>query len=134
TGNEGFSVVCGEFDPPVVGGQACNGVELVELVLPCAADPAVVHRSGFRGLSLAHECDDGDGRLDGEDVVFLTRASPLSAEVEDPDIAGDVYSQLAQPHEGGSVDPRRGRDERDDRTFLLVLFENLPDRPAPEVD
>ena len=86
------------------------------------------------GLAVAHEHDHGHGRLDGEDVLFRVGAPVVAAEVDHPQLIGQLSGELPQAPEGVAGEPARPGDERDDPRALAVGLKGLPQRPAPEVD
>ena len=62
-------------------------------------------------------------------------AASLAAQVEDPDVVALPAQVLAHAAEGVAVKIARGADEADDaRPARRVVLEDLPQRPAPEID
>ena len=94
-----------------------------------------MHRRRCRvGPVRAHRHGDGHWRLDGEDVVAALGAAPLAAEVQNPYLVADAAQVLPHAAEGVPVQVARSADEADDSGAAGLLLEDLPQRPAPEID
>ena len=86
-----------------------------------------------RGSSVAHAHGDGHRGADGEDVLSLARAQRIAFQVDDPELVEGAPHHLAHPHESRPTQVGGGGDERDDARSLGAV-EDLPERPAPEID
>src|SRR5271157_5667502 len=114
-----------------------NTAERRELGVARSLDSGVAHRGGpvLLRLARAHGDGDGHGRLDGKDIVALAWAATLSANVQNPNFVAEAAHLLAHPAEGFAIEVTGGADETDDaRPARGLLLEDLPKRPAPEVD
>src|ERR1017187_140149 len=122
---------------PLDASEIGDDVERRELGLARSLDAGVMTLRRLIVLRFARADGNGDrdGRLNGEDIVVLARAAPLAAEVENPDFVAKPPHVLAHSTEGVAVDVARRADEADNaRTMSGLMLENLPERPAPEVD
>jgi hypothetical protein len=117
--------------------ETVDGVERGELGLARPLNAGVVDSGGLVLLRLlrADGDSDGDGCLDRKYILALACTASLAAEIENPDFVALATHVLAHPAEGVSVEVARRADETDNaRPTRRPVFENLPQRPTPEVD
>ena len=123
--------------PPCDGAETVDGVQRRQFLLARPLDAGVTHRRGrvLAGCAAARRHGDGDRGLDGEHIVVPVGAALLAAEVEYPYLVAHPAHVRAHPQKGVAVEITRRGDEADDaRTGGGVVLEDLPQRPAPEID
>ena len=114
-----------------------DGIERRELGLARTLYPRVAHGGGPVLLRFARTYGHGDGHRgpDGKDIVALAWATTFAAKVQNPYIVAEAAHVLAHPAKCVTIDVARRADEADDaRPACRLVLEDLPKRPAPEVD